>query len=113
VSNIELPQVIDDFIKIGLPAFFTATVAVFAAICTAAIALFGFRFTRSHELEKERRRRRQDALEKISDDFEAVCFNLGTLARDYSVCRESGGTNLEELYKTEDMVDAGTKDLHA
>jgi hypothetical protein len=101
VSRIEWPQVASDFIKIGLPA-----------LCTAAVALFGFWFTRSHELEKDQRRRRQDALERISDDFQAACFNLATLARDYSVYRDSGGTNFQELFKTDDAIDAATKDLH-
>jgi len=101
VSTIEWPQVVDNFIKIGLPS-----------ICTAAVAFFGFWFTRSHELQKDRRRRRQDALEKISDDFQAACFTLSSLAREYSVYRESkSGMSLEELYKTDDAIDAATKDL--
>ena len=112
VSTIEWPQVTDDLIKVGLPAICTATVAVFASICTAAVALPGFRFTRSQELEKERRRRRQDALEKISEDFQTACVTLSDLAMNYSVYRESGGMNLEELLKTGEAIDAATKDLH-
>jgi hypothetical protein len=94
-------QVTSDFIKIGLPA-----------ICTATVALLVSKLTRSYELDKERRRRRQDALEKISDDFQAACFSLCSLAIKYSVCRESAGKNSEELLKTGDAIDAATKDLH-
>jgi len=101
VSTIGWPQVIDNFIKIGLPS-----------ICTAAVALFGFWFTRSHELEKDRRRRRQDALEKISDDFQAACVSLSGLTINYSIYRESGGTNLDALWKSHDAMEAATKDLH-
>jgi hypothetical protein len=100
------PQVTDDFIKIGLPS-----------ICTAAVALLVSKLTRSHDLEKERRRRRQDALEKVSDDFQAACFSLSELARYYSVYRElqndparpiaAGG-----LWESGAAIDAATKDLH-
>src|SRR5437868_1498516 len=99
-------QVTDDFIKIGLPS-----------ICTAAVALFVSKFTRSHDLDKERRRRRQDALEKVSVDFQAACFSLSQLAINYSVYREShndpaGRFGSEDLWKSGDAIDAATKDLH-
>jgi len=117
VSTIEWPQVTDDLIKVGLPVICTATVAVFASICTAAVALLGFRFTRSHELEKERRRRRQDALEKISEDFQTACATLSDLTITYSVYRESythpaGGIAFGELWESGGAMDAVTKDLH-
>jgi hypothetical protein len=100
------PQVTDDFIKIGLPS-----------ICTAAVALLVSKFTRSHDLDKERRRRRQDALEKVSEDFQAACFSLSDLAINYSVYRESqndpvGRIALEDLGKSGDAIDAATKDLY-
>jgi hypothetical protein len=100
------PQVTDDFIKIGLPS-----------ICTAAVALLVSKFTRSHDLDKERRRRRQDALEKISDDFQAACFSLSNLAINYSAYRElqndaAGRVAFEDLWKSGGAIDAATKDLY-
>ena len=96
----------DDFIKIGLPS-----------ICTAAVALLVSKFTRSHDLDKERRRRRQDALEKISDDFQAACFSLSNLAINYSAYRElqndaAGRVAFEDLWKSGGAIDAATKDLY-
>jgi len=101
------PQVTDDFIKIGLPS-----------ICTAAVALLVSKFTRSHDLDKERRRRRQDALEKVSNDFQAACFSLSDLAINYSAYRElqndaaAGRVALEGVWKSGGAIDAATKDLH-
>src|SRR6266487_6448810 len=100
------PQVTDDFVKIGLPS-----------ICTAAVALLVSKFTRSHELDKERRRRRQDALEKVSDDFQSACFSLSDLAIKYSVYRElqndpGGRIAIGNLFESGGAIDAATKDLH-
>jgi hypothetical protein len=99
-------QVIDDFIKIGLPW-----------ICTAAVALLVSEFTRSHDLNKERRRRRQDALEKVSDNFQAACFSQSKLAINYSVYRVSQNDParpiaFEDLWKSGAAIDAATKDLY-
>jgi hypothetical protein len=66
-------EVISDAIKIGLPSLLTGLTAFFIA-----------RVTRSHELEKETRRRRQDALEKVSDDFQAAYFSLEDLLGNYA-----------------------------
>ena len=49
-------QVLDDFIKIGLPS-----------LCTAVVAFLIAKFTRSHDFEKERRRRKQDFLERAAE----------------------------------------------
>lgn len=73
--------------------------------------------TRSHELKKERRRRRQDALEKISDDFQAACFSLADLAINYSAYRESqndpaGRIAFGDLWKSGGAIDTATKDLY-
>ena len=100
------PQVTDDFVKIGLPA-----------ICTAGVALLVSKFTRSQDLDKERRRRRQDALEKVSDDFQAACFSLSDLATKYSVYRElqndpAGHIAVGDLFESGGAIDAATKDLH-
>jgi hypothetical protein len=100
------PQVTDDFIKIGLPV-----------ICTSAVALLVSKFTRSHDLDKERRQRRQDALEKISEDFQLACVSLSELAINYSVYRESQNDPARpiafgELLKSGAAMDAATKDLH-
>ncbi len=100
------PQVTDDFVKIGLPS-----------ICTAAVALLVSKFTRSHELDKERRRRRQDALEKVSDDFQASCFSLSDLAMKYSVYRElqtdpAGRIAIGNLWESGGVIDAATRDLY-
>src|SRR6266496_3118414 len=111
------PQVTDDFVKIGLPSICTAIVALFAATCTSAVALLISKSTRSHDLEKERRRRRQDALEKVSDDFQAACFRLSDLAMKYSAYRElkadpAGHIAIAELFESGGAIDAATKDLH-
>ena len=50
-------EVLDDVVKIGLGA---------------AIGLVGAFITRKHDREKERARRRSDAIERISADFEAA-----------------------------------------
>jgi hypothetical protein len=99
-------DVISDAIKIGLPV-----------LGAGLIAAFTFFATRSHEREKETRRRRQDALEKISDDFQAACSNLWDLAMKYSVYRESftepeGRIAFGELWESGGAMDAVTKDLH-
>src|SRR4030095_7827553 len=57
----EWAQVADDFIKIGLSGIFAALVALLIA-----------KFSRSHEMEKERRRRRQDTFEKSVGEFQAA-----------------------------------------
>lgn len=51
----------DNFIKFGI-----------APICTAAVAILVARTSRSHESEKETRRRRQDLLERIVAEFEVA-----------------------------------------
>jgi len=99
-------DVASDAIKIGLPSLFTLLTAVFI-----------FRATRSHEREKERQRRRQDALEKVSDDFQAACSALSDLAIKYSVYRESqtdpeGRIAFEALWESGGANDAAIKDLH-
>ena len=112
------PQVTDDFIKIGLPSICTAAVALLASILTAVVTLRVSKFTRSHDLDKERRRRRQDALEKISDDFQALCFRLSDLAIKYSVYRESQNdpagriVALGSLFESGGAIDAATEDLY-
>src|SRR5215472_17444464 len=55
----DCPEVIDNAVKIGL-----------AAIIAAFATLAGVWMAGSRDLKKDRRRRRQDALEKIIDDFE-------------------------------------------
>jgi len=103
-------DVYSDAIKIGLPSLFTLLTAFFI-----------FRATRSHEREKERQRRRQDALEKVSDDFQAACSTLSDLAIKYSVYRESqtesqtdpeDGIAFKALWESGGENDAAIKDLH-
>ena len=100
-------EVISDAIKIGLPT-----------LLGGLIAAFTFWATRSHEREKERRRRRQDALEKVSDDFQAACFSLADLAVKYSVYRELQNDPAPRrvaagnLFESGGAIDAATKDLH-
>jgi hypothetical protein len=48
-----------DAIKIGVPSLLTALTAIFVA-----------RGSRSHEFEKERRRRKQDCLERVMEDLD-------------------------------------------
>jgi hypothetical protein len=100
-------DVLSDAIKIGLPSLITAVTAIRIA-----------RVTRSHELAKERLRRRQDALEKVSDDFQAACFRLSQLAINYSAYRESqiepaaGRIALDDLWKSGDAINESTKDIY-
>jgi len=94
-------DVISDAIKIGLPL-----------LGAGLIAVFTFRATRSHEREKERQRRHQDALEKIMDDFQTACSALSDLAVGYSVYRESGGMGSEDLWKSGRAIEAAAKELH-
>jgi len=58
-------QVLDDFIKIGLPS-----------LCTASAALLIAKFTRSHDFEKERRRRKQDFLEQIAEPLDDLTMRM-------------------------------------
>jgi hypothetical protein len=56
-----------------------ALTVIVPSLCTAAVALLVARWTRSHELKKELRQRRQDTLEKLIDEFQsvhAVCCHL-------------------------------------
>jgi hypothetical protein len=100
-------EVISDAIKIGLPL-----------LGAGLIAVFTFWATRSHEREKERQRRRQDALEKVSDDFQAACFTLSDLAKNYSAYRElhndptARSVAIRHLFESGGAMDAATKNLH-
>jgi hypothetical protein len=107
IGNVTQLEVISDAIKIGLPVLGTGLIAILIA-----------RATRSYELEKESRRRRQDALEKISDDFQAACFRLWDLAIKYSTYRESLNdpetriAHFTELFESGGAIDAAIEDLH-
>jgi hypothetical protein len=52
-------EVLSDLVKIGVPSLLTGTAAFFIA-----------RSTRLHDFEKERRRRKQDCLERAIEDFD-------------------------------------------
>jgi len=100
-------EVISDAIKIGLPSLLTGLTAFFIA-----------RATRSHELEKESRRRRQDALEKISDDFQAAYFSLEDLLANYSTYVSFWNdpvrhTAAKGFWKSAAAIDAAIKNLYS
>lgn len=62
------------------------TVGVFsryavAPICTAAVALFAAKFLRSHDDKKERRRRRQDFLERVLEDLDGLQYDVNAALR--------------------------------
>jgi hypothetical protein len=99
-------EVISDAIKIGLPSLLTGLTAFFIA-----------RATRSHEREKESRRRRQDALEKISDDFQATHFSLEDLLANYAAylglwndpARQAAA---KDFWKSAATIDVSIKNLY-
>ena len=65
-------EVLSDAIKIGVPSLLTGLTAFFIA-----------NSTRGHEFEKERRRRRQELIERSLEDFETVHAKLERLANLY------------------------------
>jgi hypothetical protein len=99
-------EVISDAIKIGLPSLLTGLTAFFIA-----------GVTRSHELEKESRQRRQDALEKVSDDFQAAYFSLEDLLGNYAAylslwndpARQAAA---KDFWKSAAAIDAAIKNLY-
>ncbi len=98
-------EVISDAIKIGLPSLLTGLTALFIA-----------RATRSHEVEKESRRRSQDALEKISDDFQAAYSSLVDLLPSYYAYlslrdEPAGRTAFQDFQKSAAAMEATIKDL--
>lgn len=62
-------EVLSDAIKIGVPSLLTGLTAFLIA-----------RTTRGHEFEKERRRRRQELIERSLDDFEGTHAKFEVLA---------------------------------
>ncbi len=101
-------QVADDFIKIGLPS-----------LCTAGVALLIGKFTRSHEFEKERRRRKQDFLTSVADqfeEFESALRHVGTqfalfiLAKSQNV--PDATIRQQELLQSIDALNAIDDKLH-
>jgi hypothetical protein len=71
-------QVLDDFIKIGLPS-----------LCTASVALLVAKFTRSHDFEKERRRRKQDFFEQIGEPLDDLTLRIESLLSSEEVARSA------------------------
>jgi hypothetical protein len=61
-------EVLSDLIKIGVPSLLTGTAAFFIA-----------KSTRLHDFEKERRRRKQDCLERAIEDFDECQSALDNL----------------------------------
>ena len=61
-------EVISDAIKIGLPS-----------LCTAVVAFLIAKFTRSHDFEKERRRRKQDFLERAAEPLDELTMRMESL----------------------------------
>jgi len=61
-------QVLDDFIKIGLPS-----------LCTAVVAFLIAKFTRSHDFEKEPKRRKQDFLERAAEPMDELTMRMESL----------------------------------
>lgn len=62
-------DVLNDAIKIGVPAIIAAFATIFAVW-----------IHRSNDLKKDQRKRRQDGLERIIDDFEAIHSDTAALA---------------------------------
>jgi hypothetical protein len=56
-------EVADTALKLGVPS-------VIAAAIAAGVAIFLSRRSRAHEFERERRRRKQDCLERAIEDFD-------------------------------------------
>jgi hypothetical protein len=100
-------EVISDAVKIGLPSLLTGLTAFFIA-----------RATRSHEFEKESRRRRQDALEKVSDDFQAAYFSLEDLLSNYSAYLDlrsdpsARSVAADGFWESVTAIDAAIKNLY-
>jgi hypothetical protein len=98
-------EVISDAIKIDLPSLLTRLTALFIA-----------RATRSHELKKESSRRRQDALEKISDDFQAAYSSLVDLLPSYYAYLKmrdepTGRVAFQDFQKSADAMEAAIEEL--
>jgi hypothetical protein len=78
-------EVINNFIKIGIPA-----------ICTAATAVLVTRFAQTHDIEKERRRRRQDFLLKAADELDRLKLSVTEALSLRGVVRELKKTGAGE-----------------
>jgi hypothetical protein len=87
-------EVLSDLIKIGVPTLFTGLMAFFIA-----------RGTRSHELDKERRRRKQDCLERVIEDFDELqSATTDFILNSYTV--ETFGKDPNDLVREHVFTDA-------
>lgn len=88
-----------------------AVTVIVPALCTAAVVLLVARWNRSHDLEKERRRRKQDFIEKVVSDFDNLQVLLQetlklTLALSNTPMPETArNAIIEELQSTMEDVD--------
>lgn len=62
-ASAEWAKTAGDFVRYGVPS-----------ICTAAVAILTAKFIRSHEERKERRRRRQDFLERVVEQLDRAAL---------------------------------------
>jgi hypothetical protein len=94
-------QVLDDFIKIGLPA-----------LCTASVALLIAKFTRSHDFDKERRRRKQDLFEQLAEPFDDLTMRMESVLSSEETVRKVDAQlktrATESLLNDLDLLDEAT-----
>ncbi len=101
------PEVTDTAVKIGLPTTLTALTAIFLA-----------KFSHSHDLEKERRKRKQDFLEKLGSDFDAYDSALDAMRSDDQVARRlpdslEAQRSLLNTYRAVDQAERGLSHLQS